>query len=105
MARTYSANPLKLILLLATLLMLALPAPALADGLEVTEVRTDNYPRLIVRFVASETDGTPIPVLKPGQVQIFENGVVQPHVDFYSLRESSPELWVSLVIDVSGSMN
>ena len=35
------------------LTLTALVTPARADGLEVTEVRTDNYPRVIVRFSAS----------------------------------------------------
>lgn len=81
------------------------PAVARAEGLEVSDVRTDNFPRVIVRFSASEPDGTPISNIKPGQVQVWENGKAQDQVDFFSLRESSPELWVSLVMDISGSMN
>jgi tight adherence protein C len=78
---------------------------AWADGLEISEVRAENYPRLIVRFSAHEADGTPISNIKLGQLQVWENDNPQEGVDFYSLRESSPELWISLVIDVSGSMN
>lgn len=85
--------------------MLALPSTALAEGLEVSEVRSDNYPRLIVRFSANEPDGTPISNIKPGQLLVWENDKPQESVDFYSLRESSAELWVTLVIDISGSMN
>ena len=81
------------------------PSAASAEGLEVSEVRTDNFPRLIVRFSASAADGTPIVNLRPEQLLVWENGVAQQQIDLYSLRESSPELWVSLVIDVSGSMN
>lgn len=91
--------------LLLALVALALPSSARAEGLEVTDVRTDNFPRIIARFAAHAPDGTPITGLKPDQVQVWENGVAQRQIDLYSLRESSPELWVSLVIDGSGSMN
>src|SRR3712207_2064738 len=89
----------------ALLAAILAPPTALADGLEVTEVRTDNYPRVTVRFTASMADGSPVTDLKPGQVQAWESDAAQPQVDFYSLRERTPELWVALVVDVSGSMN
>ena len=89
----------------ATLLLLGSPAAAYADGIEITEVRTDQYPRMIVRFIATQPDGTPIGDIRAGTLHAYENGIEQEKVDFFSLRDSSPELWVSLVIDVSGSMN
>ena len=98
-ARSYLAA------LIFTLLTALSPAVAGAEGLEVTEVRTDNFPRVIVRFAANLPDGTPIANLRPGQLKIWENGATQEPVDFYSLRESSPELWAILVVDLSGSMN
>lgn len=93
--------------LLALLALLgAGPVPgAAAEGVEVSEVRTDQYPRVIVRFAANLEDGTPISDLKPGQLLVWENGQAQEQVDLFSLRESSAEVWVSLVIDISGSMN
>lgn len=94
--------PLLLLLALASCL---LPGRARAEGIEVAEVRTDNYPRVIIRFTVNGADGLPVTDLKPGQLEVFENGVQQGQVDFYSLRESSPDLWLSLVMDVSGSMN
>lgn len=90
---------------IALLASLLAPPAALADGLEINEVRTDTYPRVTVRLSANMADGSPVSDIRPGQLQAWENGVVQPQVDFFSLRERSAELWVALVIDVSGSMN
>ena len=97
--------------LVASLLALAAligagPVPsAAAEGVEVSEARTDQYPRVIVRFAANLEDGTPITDIKPGQLLVWENGQAQEQVDLFSLRESSAEVWISLVMDVSGSMN
>lgn len=96
---------LRLLTPLALLSALLLPGAARAEGLEVSEVRSDNYPRVTVRLSANMADGSPVTDLKPGQLQVWENGTPQPQVDFYSLRETSNELWVALVVDVSGSMN
>src|SRR4051794_17294494 len=65
---------------------LALPArPTAAQeipaGLELGEVRTDNFPRIIVRFGASQADGLPIESIRPGQLKVFENGVLQDQLD------------------------
>ena len=92
------------LLLLAVVSMLS-PGIARAEGLEISDIRTDNYPRIIVRFSASTVDGTPISSLKADQIHIWENGAAQPLSDFYSLRETGPDLWVALAVDVSGSMN
>jgi tight adherence protein C len=92
-------------LALVAVITIYLPGAASADGFEVSEVKTDNYPRVIVRFSASAPDGAPITDIRPDQLTVWENGVPQQQVDLYSLRESSAELWVSLIIDVSGSMN
>lgn len=100
-----TGRPVVRLVALAAFLLALLPGRVFADGIEVTDVKADNYPRVVVRFSARAADGSPLTDLKPGQLRIEENGVEQRNVDFYSLRESSPDLWTVLVMDVSGSMN
>ena len=105
--RTTDYRPSSILCGLALLMVvsaLVLPAVALAEGLEVGEVRTENYPRVIVRFSANMSDGLPVTDIKADHLQVWENNAAQQQVDFFSLRETSPELWVALVVDVSGSM-
>jgi tight adherence protein C len=88
------------------LLLLALgagPVHAADEPLEIVEVRTDSFPRVVVRLKATPADGRPAD-LTPDQLRVVEDGEPQHSVDLFRLRNSTTPASVLLAIDVSGSM-
>jgi tight adherence protein C len=69
--------------------------------LEVTEVRTDGFPRVVVRLRESPDASA---ALQAGQLAVLENGQPQPSADVLQLRNPTVPTAVALAIDVSGSM-
>ena len=67
---------------------LCLPGAVSAEGFEVSEVKTDNYPRVIVRFSANAPDGTPITDIRPDQLMVWENGVLVRDLGVEQLQAS-----------------
>src|SRR5712692_3550299 len=67
--------------------------------LEVVEVRSDGFPRVVVRLMGSEDDG-----LIADQVRVLDNGELQPSARVLQIRNPDMPMSVALAVDVSGSM-
>jgi tight adherence protein C len=89
---------------LLTLLAFASPARAEDSLLEVVEVRTDSFPRIVVRVNAMLDDSAPLAQLSPEQLRVVDDGQPQTAIDLYQIRTPATAASVVLAIDVSGSM-
>lgn len=84
-------------------------APAVstyADGssLEVLEVRSDGFPRVIVRLKQSGSDGPSIAAPTPEHLRVTENGKLQPSADVRQIGDAATPTSVALALDVSDGM-
>jgi len=72
--------------------------------LEVLEVRTDGFPRVVVRLKAADDNAVAQDSVTPDQVHVLENGEVQRSADVLQIRNATTPTSVALAMDISGSM-
>ena len=90
----------------AVIVGLASVSPVLAadSGLEVRDVRAENFPRIAVRLSATEGDGLPLDGVTTDQLLVTEDGLPQPSAELVQLRNPQIPVSVALAMDISGSM-
>src|SRR6266498_1391346 len=90
----------------ALLLSLGPIAPTYADGvtIDVVEVRSEGFPRLVARLKGSDTDDLDPDVLTRGRLHVIENGQPQQAAELMQIRNPAVPTSVALALDVSGSM-
>ncbi len=90
--------------LLAVLLSLAPLSVHAQDKVEISNVATNDQPRVSTSLSATDEQGLPLPNLTTKDVEVTENGVVQPNVNVYSFFEHPTPVNVVLVLDTSWTM-
>jgi tight adherence protein C len=96
---------MKLLTVLTTLILALVPlasAHAQSAPLDVQEVRTDAFPRIVVRL--RESPDAVQATLDPNHLTVLENGQEQPSADVRQLRSPTTPTSIALAIDTSGSM-
>src|SRR6266702_3780824 len=90
----------------ALLLSLVPNTPTHADSvpLEVVEVRSEGFPRIVARLKSSDTDDLDPDVLTRGRLRVFDGGQLQQTAELMQIRNPSVPTSVALALDVSGSM-
>src|SRR5689334_16648459 len=76
-------------------------AQAQSAPLDVQEIRTDSFPRVVVRLREAPDAQSD---WRLDQLSVLENGQLQPTADARQLRNPAVPTSVALAIDVSGSM-
>jgi tight adherence protein C len=84
------------------LALLPLAAHAQSVPLEIQEVRTDAFPRVVVRL--RESPDTALAPLDPSHLTVLENGQPQASAEIRQLRNPAIPTSVALAIDTSASM-
>jgi tight adherence protein C len=80
------------------------PAWAAETDLQVVDVRTDSFPRVVVRLNVTVDEYTPTARLTPDQIRVVEDGRPQPLADVFQIRSPLTPASIVVAIDVSGSM-
>src|SRR5258708_26463529 len=82
------------------------PIPIYAAGAQpgAVEVRSDAFPRVIVRLEETGGGALPLDGLTPDRLHVTENGQSQPSATVTQVRNLSVSTSVALALDVSGSM-
>src|SRR5215831_6685604 len=95
---------MKLLALIPTFILALTPLVAHAQSvpLDIQEVRTDAFPRVVVRL--REAPDTAIAPLDPSKLTILENGQPQASAEIRQLRNPLIPTSVALVIDTSATM-
>jgi tight adherence protein C len=77
-----------------------------AEGspLEVVELRTDGFPRVVARLKATQDDESAVDSVSPDRLRVIENGEPQPSAEILQIRNPAVPTSVALAVDVSGSM-
>src|SRR6266542_6179155 len=85
----------------ALLLSLGPIAPTYADGvtLDVVEVRSEGFPRLVARLKGSDTDDLDPDVLTRGRLHVIENGQPQQTAELMQSRNPAVPTSVALALD------
>src|SRR5438552_1913787 len=91
---------------LALLVGVVPAASTYADStpLEVVEVRSDGFPRIVARLKGSEDDGLLSDGLAPDGLRVLENAQLQSSAEVMQIRNPAVSTSVALALDVSGSM-
>ena len=95
---------IRIVLLLGVLLVLAPISVHAQDKVELSNVATNDQPRVSTSLSATDAQGLPLPNLTARDVEVTENGVVQSKVNVYSFFEHPTPVNVTLVLDASASM-
>jgi tight adherence protein C len=96
---------LKFLIILSTLVLALLPlasAQAQSVPLDIQEVRTDAFPRIVVRL-REPPDAARAP-LDPTQLTVLENGQPQASAEIRQLRNPTVPTSVALAVDAGSSM-
>ncbi len=94
----------RIALLFVVLLAIAPLSVHAQDKVELSNVASNDQPRVSASLNATDEQGLPLPNLTSKDVEVTENGVVQPDVNVYSFFEHPTPVNVTLVLDASGSM-
>jgi tight adherence protein C len=85
--------------------VLFVPVYAESAQVKIDQVRATDFPSVTVRFTVSSPRGAPLPVLKPEDFVVTENGQTIGSVLAYPLYQSPTPLAFVIALDISGSMN